>query len=459
MTTGPNLRQTPLAAAHSTPKHIVYDEPPLGRACRPHGAGQARATRSAPERFLWSRLLRRAVRVKAGRVALAIVVILGLFVPVALAAIPVWEEPITPVSDVIRPIFKQVVWVSIVIGVLVEGLLIYAVIKFRRRPSSPKDAVPVHGNTKLEVAWTIAPALVLAWLLVISFNGLRAIDTDYPEPDFIIEVTGHQWYWSFKYPDGQEVNDAIRVEQGKIVGFNITSKDVIHAFRIQELDVMVDANPGRVSYAWFQARQPGEFNAQCFQYCGLAHGSMRASVEVFPAGSQAVPYGTPATPPPAGNQTPPPSGGSNGTADEVSTVSLSEFRFKHPDATPFQFAKGKTVEFRLTNDDGAPHNLYLGTFATSASERVIIANSTTLGPGESTSFTFTMPNEDIAYDVWCNIPGHAIPGGMKTKLGVGNADLGDGGDDGPKPMLPGPGPLAVLALLGVVAAAYARRRR
>jgi cytochrome c oxidase subunit 2 len=400
--------------------------------------------------------------------ALALFAVGLTLVPTAVAE-TVWDDSITPVGDIIRPMFQQIVWVSVVVGVFVWVLLVYALVKFRQRPDSPKDSPDqTHGNNKLEIAWTIAPAIVMAWLLVISYNGLVAIDgPDRPEPDFIIEVTGHQWFWTFVYPDGNETQDAIRVEEGQIVGLLITSADVIHAFRIADLDVMVDALPGKETYAWFQARETGTFKAACFQFCGAAHGDMVAEVEVFAAGSQDIPYGDPPgeapepTPPaPGGDQT----GGNqtegnqtNVEADEAIDVALRDFRFNHPDPAPFRVEPGQVIAFNIVNEDPAPHNMYVGTYAKAGEgDRQVIANSNDLNPNENEVFVVEFPDEVTTLDIWCNVPGHADQLGMITRVGIGQ-DAEDGGASGEDPILPGPAPLLLVGALG--AAAYLARRR
>ncbi len=369
-------------------------------------------------------------------------------------------------NDIIDPIVEQVVWVSVVIGAFVWILLIYALIKFRRRKDSPKDSPDqTHGNNKLEIAWTIAPALVMAWLLVISYNALVELEGDgAPDAEFEVTAQASQFSWLFTYPDGTQ-SESLRVQEDVVVGVRVISTDVIHAFGIQGVPVKVDALPGRENYVWFAIEEPGNYTVQCFQFCGAAHGQMNADLIVFAAGSQEQPYGEPAapaeeepetTPPPSGNQT------GNQTADSTQSVSLHEWGIADGDAPPFVVEAGQTVEFQIRNDGpNAPHNFFVGTYgAQGDANREVLFSSDTLQPGQDGNLfaTFQM-EEGTVLEVWCDVQGHRELG-MFALLGVGVTPE-DGEDTGGEdPKLAAPSFVAVgLVAAAAAAMVHARGRR
>lgn len=399
-------------------------------------------------------------------VALAAVLTLAVLAPtIAMAQ----GDDIRSPNDIIDPIMEQVVWASVVIGGFVWFILIYALIKFRRRKDSPKDAPDqTHGNNKLEIAWTIAPALVMAWLLVISYNALVELEGEgAPEPDFTVTATASQFSWLFTYPDGSE-SGTLRVQEDTVVRVRVVSTDVIHAFGIQGVPVKVDALPGRENFVWFSVEEPGNYTVQCFQYCGAAHGKMNTDLFVFRAGTQEQPWGEAAEPddeepepttPPAGNQT----GGNqtgNQTADAAQSISLQEWAITDGEAPPFVVDAGQTVQFDVRNEGpNAPHNFFIGTYGAEGDpDREVLFNSDTLQPGQEASvFAEFDMEEGTVLEVWCDVTGHRDLG-MFALLGVGVTPEDDGASAGEDPKLAGPSWAAAgLAALGAVLV-HARRR-
>ena len=175
-------------------------------------------------------------------------------------------------------LFLLVLWVAVVVFVLVEGALIYTLVRFRRRAS---DALPkeVHGNTRLEIAWTIVPALLLAVLAVPTIITQFRVSKD-PGPDALtVQVTGHQWWWQFDYPEiGVVTANEMHVPVGQDVRVLLKSQDVIHSFWIPKLAGKVDVIPNRNNQLWFRADEEGVYLGQCAELCGIAHGWMRFQV-------------------------------------------------------------------------------------------------------------------------------------------------------------------------------------
>jgi cytochrome c oxidase subunit 2 len=188
------------------------------------------------------------------------------------------------IQDLIIPVFA----IAGVVFVLVEVGLIWLATRFRRR-SDDVDGVDeptqLHGNTKLEIGWTIAPALLLAVLAVFNVNAILSMD----DADDPIEITviGQQWWWEYRYDlDSDGAPDIITATEaaipvGRDIVFKIQSNDVIHSFWIPALAGKMDAVPGRTHERVMQASEVGLFQGQCTEYCGLSHGVMRMQVKAL----------------------------------------------------------------------------------------------------------------------------------------------------------------------------------
>ena len=194
------------------------------------------------------------------------------------------------------------------ISLLVLGLLLYAIVKFRRS-AHPTPSRTSH-NTFVEVVWTLVPVLVL---VAIAIPSIRLIRHQYSPPpaDLTVKVIGNQWYWSYQYPDngGFEivsnmlkeknevaagarfrtdrdgprllaVDERLVIPAGKVVKFIVTSNDVIHSFAIPAFWVKVDANPGQLNEYWAKVDRPGVYFGQCSELCGARHAFMPIAVEV-----------------------------------------------------------------------------------------------------------------------------------------------------------------------------------
>jgi cytochrome c oxidase subunit 2 len=204
-----------------------------------------------------------------------------------------------------------------IISVIVLGLLLWAMIRFRRG-AHPVPSRNSH-NTTIEVIWTLVPVLILVGIAIPSIRLLRHQYTP-PPADLTIKVTGHQWYWSYEYPDNgvtfdsymlKEANDPTRqknqrartnadgppllavdervvIPQGKVVKFIITADDVIHSFAVPAFWIKQDANPGQLHETWVKVDRPGVYFGQCSELCGARHGFMPIAVEVVPQAQYAA---------------------------------------------------------------------------------------------------------------------------------------------------------------------------
>jgi cytochrome c oxidase subunit 2 len=197
--------------------------------------------------------------------------------------------PESPNADGIRTSYLFITIFTVAIFLLVEGLLVAFIWKYRRRKRPRfEDGAPVHGATKLELAWTGGPVIVLFIIAVFVFvelPGIKNIPTATAgEEQLEIKVTGRQFYWQFDYPNGVVAIDTMRAPAGVPVKLVVTSPDadVIHSWWIPALGGKIDAIPGRTNQTWFQADKLGTYKGQCAELCGLEHAQMLASVEVMP---------------------------------------------------------------------------------------------------------------------------------------------------------------------------------
>ena len=146
------------------------------------------------------------------------------------------------------------------------------------------DGAQVHGNTNLELAWTVAPVLILVAIGSFIFYKLPGIE-DVPAADRVeVTVEGHQYYWNFIYPNGVIAVDRLRAPVGQTTRLEVTAPDygVIHSWWIPALGGKFDAIPGRVNETWFSAEAPGIYRGQCAELCGGQHALMTAEVEAMP---------------------------------------------------------------------------------------------------------------------------------------------------------------------------------
>ena len=185
-----------------------------------------------------------------------------------------------PVAEKQRDLFYIILGMAVLVFVPVVGVLVYVLFRFRRRLGEDRMPAQTHGNTPLEIAWTIAPAIVLAVIAVPTIIYLFDIAKT-PEDAMEINVTGHQWWWEFEYPEQNVITaNELHVPIDKPVSLKMTSDDVIHSFWIPKLAGKVDVIPNNINKLNFTANFAGNFLGQCAEFCGEAHAHMRFRVIV-----------------------------------------------------------------------------------------------------------------------------------------------------------------------------------
>ena len=257
--------------------------------------------------------------------------------------LPVQASVQAPMVD---NLFNVMVIIATALFIIVEGMIIYFAIRYRRRKGDDGDGIPLEGNLELEAFWTAIPAIIVIGLGIYSVDVFRdmgglavgdhsmhmssemsqangtlvaqapgAIATDVPSPtlvadasgtddpetvpqygfgtapnaegqaaDVLINVTGLQYAWLFNYPDGGMITGELHIPVNQDVQLNIEAKDVLHSFWVPAFRLKQDAIPGKPTELRFMANRPGTYDVVCAELCGSYHGSMRTQVVVHEEG-------------------------------------------------------------------------------------------------------------------------------------------------------------------------------
>jgi cytochrome c oxidase subunit II len=220
----------------------------------------------------------------------------------AMAAQPrPWElgmqPPATLVKERLSAFHDELLVIIFLISAFVMGLLLYVILRFNHQ-RNPVPTRTTH-NALIEIIWTVVPVLILITIAIPSFK-LMYYMADIPKPDLTVEVTGHQWYWTYTYPDqggltfdsnivqdanlkpGQlrllTVDNPLVVPAGENVEVKVTSTDVIHSWFIPSFGVQEYAVIGRSNDSWFNILHPGTYYGECNQICGMNHSDMPIEV-------------------------------------------------------------------------------------------------------------------------------------------------------------------------------------
>ena len=231
---------------------------------------------------------------------IALVTVIVLFAALVINSFQNGGKPLTtlspqgPDSDSIQRLLIPVTAIAAVVFLFVELAALVISWKFRERKGDSDDEFPsqTHGNTVLEIGWTILPALILAGIAVATVMTL--IDLNRKPTDAIsIRVEGQQWWWQYEYDvNGDGTFDGVGdittatemvIPAGRPIELTVTSNDVIHSFWIPALNGKRDAVPGMTSPWKLQADEPGVYRGQCTEFCGLSHANMRMLVRALPA--------------------------------------------------------------------------------------------------------------------------------------------------------------------------------
>ena len=334
---------------------------------------------------------------------IAALVLLALGVLLILNGPAVWRSFFPPDArsvqgQHIRNLYDIVFAIAVVIFVLVEGLIIWTVVRYRRKPTDTELPVQTHGNAIAEIVWTVVPTIIVAFLFVISWQTLNTVDTTAAQPDVKLRAVAGQFQWTFEYlPSDWEPTDnplkaplytefvptgedgGLHVPTGKTVKLYLTSLDVIHAFYVPQFLFKRDVVPGRTNVFEFNVNDSDAgqtFRGQCAELCGSGHRIMLFDVHALsatdfdawlkekqasappPAPSGAAPSGAAPSGPVASGPAPsgpaasgpPPAGGGPTLPIAAQNVAFDTNALTAPANTPFQIAFDN-------KDNGVPHNV------------------------------------------------------------------------------------------------------
>jgi cytochrome c oxidase subunit 2 len=198
-------------------------------------------------------------------------------------------EPKGSSAQKIDNLFTPIAIIAIIVGILIIVATVYVGLKFRYKKGVNENPKQVHGNTRLEIGWTILPALLLAIIAVPTVATIFDLAQN-PGPNALqVNVEGKQWWWQFSYPDAKVVTaDEMVIPTGRDVFVHLracdgtsdtpTTCNVIHSFWVPELSGKKDVVPGQTNTLTLSADKPGTYLGQCAEYCGLSHANMRFRV-------------------------------------------------------------------------------------------------------------------------------------------------------------------------------------
>ncbi|MFI5310786.1 MAG: cytochrome c oxidase subunit II [Gemmatimonadales bacterium] len=183
----------------------------------------------------------------------------------------------------INALWNRLLLLGTIVFVLVEGLLVYTIIRYRRREGAPMPKA-VHGHTTLEITWTIIPALILALIAVPTVKTIFKTEAKAPAGALEVQVIGHQWWWEFRYPQyGVVTANELYLPAGRTANFSLQSRDVLHSFWAPELGGKRDLITNHTNYIWYTPKDSlveNVYNGFCTEYCGSSHANMRLRVYV-----------------------------------------------------------------------------------------------------------------------------------------------------------------------------------
>jgi cytochrome c oxidase subunit 2 len=207
----------------------------------------------------------------------------AIFLAAAGCGGPFPQTTLAPRSDFgaqVDMLFTGIFWWAVVVFAIVEGLLLFVIVRYRRREGGGKPST-LHGHTALEIGWTLAPALILVFIAVPTMRTIFATAARAPAGALRVEVIGHQWWWEYRYPElGIVTANEMHLPRGRPVELEMTSADVIHSFWAPGLGGKRDLTPGRITRIAFTADSLGEVAGQCAEFCGASHANMRLRVFV-----------------------------------------------------------------------------------------------------------------------------------------------------------------------------------
>lgn len=221
------------------------------------------------------------------------IVLLGALVLSACAGDQSALDPAGRFAQSSHDLIIPVAIIAAVVFVLVQGLIIGSVIRYRTRKDDDGSLpVQTHGNTRLEIVWTVIPAVILAVIAVPTVQGIFE-QLEEPDDAMTVEVIGHRWWFEYYYPDHDiytanelviPTDTDVRLEMTAADQARSADRGVVHSFWVPRLAGKQDLVPGKTTYLNIEADEPDRYIGQCAEYCGLSHANMRIRVEALEQG-------------------------------------------------------------------------------------------------------------------------------------------------------------------------------
>lgn len=184
----------------------------------------------------------------------------------------------TDLNTAIDGLWNRLLFWGTIVFVVVEIALIYTIIRFRKRPGGPAPK-QIHGNAALEITWTVIPAVILVLIAVPTVRTIFQTQAPAPAGALVIQVTGHQWWWEFHYPEyGVTTANEVYIPVGRTAKFELRTKDVLHSFWIPQMGGKRDLISNRMNVMWFTPNTElgtNAWNGFCVEYCGASHANMK----------------------------------------------------------------------------------------------------------------------------------------------------------------------------------------
>jgi cytochrome c oxidase subunit 2 len=210
---------------------------------------------------------------------LGVVIVLTVITSVIML-IPNWngEQSSTAADDIDRLLDVMIVLSSFVFSIVMV-MLVYSVWRWRARPGDESDGAPIHGNTRLEIAWTVIPTVIVLFGAVYSWIVLSDIEAHDPDR-MVVDVYAQQYEWHFNYPEEGVTSRELHVPVDRQVEFRLHALDVLHSFWVPEWRIKKDAVPGITTRAYVTPTKSQDLTLVCTELCGIGHATMRAPVTV-----------------------------------------------------------------------------------------------------------------------------------------------------------------------------------
>lgn len=190
------------------------------------------------------------------------------------------SNPASQITSQQSSLFRILLILAGFVFIIVEGGIIFAILRFRRRKGDDVEPKQVHGNIPLEIIWTAIPVLLVVAIFILTISTMNGIAAPPPSAnDVKVNVIGHQWWWEFDYPDLKITTaNELYIPAGRPIQMTLTSVDVVHSFWIPELAGKTDVVPGQTNHMWIEADNPGTYDGQCAEFCGIEHALMRMKI-------------------------------------------------------------------------------------------------------------------------------------------------------------------------------------